>query len=362
MRFGAGGHGGDLRAVAAEFAVDVNDIIDFSSNINPLGPPPGLWEELRSHLDDINSYPEPQARTFRRALAGKMEIAENRLLPGNGANELIHLLCLWKRPRRVVFPVPAFAEYNRAARLAGAAVKTIPNSPDNSPDELLPLIRNHLSAGDLLIICNPENPTGRYYPREIMAELAAAARERKAALLTDESFFPFTGRPPAESMSPAEEPGLWVVTSLTKLWALPGLRLGYLTGPADEIQEITKYGDPWRVNTLAQRAGLFCLADNTHLSHTVEYIRRERDFMSAGLHNIKDITVFSGSANYLLARSENEAVDCRKLYRKLMQKKLLIRKADNFAGLNKQYFRMAIRSPAENKYLLQELASAFCRK
>ncbi|MGI5822691.1 MAG: threonine-phosphate decarboxylase CobD [Dethiobacteria bacterium] len=354
-----GGHGGDLQAAAAALGVQPGDFCDFSSNINPLGPPPGLIEELQKNLlADLRRYPIPQARVFRDALATFLEIPVERLLIGNGASELIHLLFLWVRPHRVAIPYPTFSEYERAAKLAGAEVRRFPLSLETSHLEK-DKIKKLLNWGDFFVFCNPNNPTGMFYTPEKIREIVREAAARGATVLVDESFFFLTERSFKELFLGRDYPNLWTVVSLTKLWALPGLRLGVLAGPAERIKMLTDWGDPWKVNALAQRAGIFCLQQKDYIARSLKMICRERAYLLKKLREIKSLKVFPGEANYLLVRGEEEGFSSAALFRFLAAKGILIRNAANFPGLDQRYFRIAVLQRENNRRLLQELNNYF---
>ena len=394
-----GGHGGNVYAAAAAHDLRPEDFCDFSSNINPLGPPPGLLPELKRHLErEICRYPAPQAAPFRGALARELGIPEEHLLIGNGANELIHLFFLWKRPKKVLIPAPTFSEYERAARLAGAEVEYFRLLPEEVLSEeilaaQIQAVQAQMDGSDLIVFCNPNNPTGMFYPRELLEGIAQGAGEKGAAVFIDESFFPFTGRPAPESFSGSvfrsafypgsavscpesgeSRPGsgnetentvviygnLWVATSLTKLWALPGLRLGYLLGPPEGIRSLTENGDPWRVNALAQRAGSYCLSQKQYLEDSLELVKREREFLLRELEKIDGLKVYPGEANYLLLRGLSCGFSSADLCRKLAARGILIRDASNFPGLDGSYFRIAVRPRSENLRLLSALQDYLC--
>ncbi len=350
----AGGHGGNLQAAARRFGRAPAEFLDFSSNINPLGPPPGLLTHLAQHLEEVVRYPVPQASLLRRTLAEHLELPAARLLLGNGATELIHLLFLYLQPRRVLLPVPSFSEYARAAELVGARVVPFFMPPGTPFDRQAFMAA--FAGCDFLVLCNPNNPTGTGWSRPILEEIIKEARIRGITLLVDESFFPLTRWPLRESLDRLERENLWVVTSLTKLWALPGLRLGYLCGPRDRIGALTARGDPWRVNALAQRAGLYCLADRDFQRRTVEEIGREKSFLLAGLRKEPGLRVYPAAANFLLLQLRTTALAAPDLFADLAARGILIRDASNFSGLDRSYFRVAVRGREENKVLLRELS------
>ena len=353
-----GGHGGDLQAAAAAFARTEDTFCDFSSNINPMGPPAGLVDELQQHLKtDISKYPVPQARTLRSALAHAFSVPEGRLMVGNGASELIHLFFLWLRPRKTVIPAPTFSEYQRGALLAGSEVEDVSLYPNSSiqPEAFY----DRVGKGDCLVFCNPNNPTGTYYPRHILEPIIDGALSRGATVLLDESFFLLTGRPLDEGFFRTDKPNLWTVVSLTKLWALPGIRLGFLAGPEIKLEPISRLGDPCRVNALAQRAGLYCLQNSgDYVQASIQMIKEERAFMMEKLAAFRKLTVFDSAANYLLVRGNCKGFSSTELHHRLAARGVLVRNAANFPGLDSRYFRIAIRGRRENLKLLEALKAA----
>lgn len=345
-----GGHGGDLLDAANRWKPESGKMIDFSSNINPSGPPPGLFEFLRRSLPEIVSYPSPQARELREKLGLFLNVPLECLLIGNGANELIHLLLLWRRPGKVFVPAPSFSEYERAAVLAGARVERYFLPPGEEID--FSSLACNLDQGDFLVFCNPNNPTGMLSKASKLITLVEAAAERGATVLIDESFIPLTGRP-EESLLDRRYGNLWIVTSLTKMWSLPGLRLGFATGPQEDVKEITRWGDPWRVNTLAQKAGIFCLGRKSYLEKSLALIEKERRFLTGRFRETGEFYVYEGSANYLLLRGLNPAFHVAEFQDYLARRGILIRRADNFCSLDQRYFRIAVLKRPENLRLLQ---------
>lgn len=346
-----GGHGGDIAAALRLWQPDGQELVDFSSNINPLGPPPGLIEHLKEHLAGMVAYPTPQARDLRHKLSEYFNLPAEQILLGNGATELIHLLMLWRRPPRVFVPAPAFSEYERAARLSGAEVIEYPLPPGKSLDTRK--IKASLQRGDMLVFCNPNNPTGSIYERKDLLELVDQAAELGAEVMIDESFIPLTGRP-EQSLALSRQNNLWVIVSLTKIWGLPGLRVGFMSGPTEAISEISQWGDPWRVNFLAQLAGLYCLNRHDYIEESLKLIKNERKFLSRRFMEMGQFKVFEGSANYLLLKALDPTFRVEKFQIDLARRGVLIRRADNFSGLNHLYLRIAVKQRADNLRLVQE--------
>lgn len=345
-----GGHGGDLEKVARRWGKDESEFLDFSSNVNPLGPPRGLLEYLGEALPDLVNYPTPQARVLRRELAHFLELPQERILLGNGANELIHLLFLWRRPQRAWIPSPTFSEYERAAILSGATVERYSLLPEKKLDP--GFFEERLAPGDLLVLCNPNNPTGMFYRRSNLVELVAKAGASGAEVMIDESFVPLTGKS-EESLRDLQKGNLWIALSLTKLWCLPGLRLGCMIGPAEKLSELTRWGDPWRVNILAQKAGIYCLKQQDYLTESLALIEKERHYLKEQFENTGCFHVFEGAANYLLLKGTAPGFDVAGFQDCLAEKNVFIRRADNFYELDQRYFRVAVRRRPENEKLIR---------
>ncbi|MDW7739370.1 MAG: threonine-phosphate decarboxylase [Bacillota bacterium] len=347
-----GGHGGDLAEALEKWNPPGGKFIDFSSNINPLGPPPGLLKHLRNVMPEMISYPTPQARILREELARFFEVSAQRLVVGNGANELIHFIILHNKPGRVFVPAPSFSEYERAANLSGSEVIYYSIFPEEKIYlEKLPV---KPAEQDLIVVCNPNNPTGTIFPRSDLLELIDHAEKAGASVMLDESFMLLTGTN-SDSLCNFPSDNLWVVVSLTKLWGLPGLRLGCMIGPAEEINRITRYSDPWRVNTIAQKAGLYCIKCHDYLNKTLELINTERSYLVHQLTGLKCFEIYKGAANYLLIKGVSDGFNVIELQSYLAGKGILIRRADNFKGLDHRFFRIAIKKRIENKELVREL-------
>lgn len=347
-----GGHGGDLLRAARQWNPAGGKIIDFSSNVNPLGPPAGLIEHLGRALPEIVNYPSPQARELRSDLATYFNVPSKQLLLGNGASELIHLLMLQNRPRRVFVPAPAFSEYERAAVLAGAQVEHYPLSTGENIDPAI--LGDRLEKKDWLVFCNPNNPTGMLYRKKDLLSLVKIAEEKGVSVMVDESFIPLSGQP-EESLRNLQSENLWVVISLTKLWALPGLRLGCLIGPEKELGKLTRFGDPWRVNILAQKAGRYCLSVKDYLAETLALIDKERHFLSRWFKETGCFRVFDSSVNFLLVQGIAPGFNVKNFQEHLARRGILIRRADNFYGLDQSYFRVAVLKHADNLRLIEEI-------
>lgn len=344
-------HGGDVHAATRRWGWASGQILDFSANLNPLGPPGAALQALRNNLDAIRHYPPPLAPELRAALAERWGLPEANLAVGNGAAELIYLVARLAAGARALIPVPAFSEYARAVAAAGGTPQPWPLGraggflPD--PDRLA----HDLAGAGLLFLCNPHNPSGAHLAPE--AVLALAERTR-AWVVVDEAFVEFTPAGEAASVirTVPERHNLVVLRSLTKFYALPGLRVGAVAAPAELIRRWDASRDVWSVGALAQAAALAALGDGDHERQTRAWIAAERDNLTRALAALPGVTVLPSAANFLLCRS---SVPAWCLQEQLGPRGILIRDCRGYDGLDEYDFRVAVRRGAENERLVGAL-------
>lgn len=338
-------HGGDLAVARARWGEPPGGFCDFSANINPLGPPAGAVAAAQAALAGVAHYPEPFARRLRAALARRHQLDESMVLVGNGAAEVLYLLLRLASGFRVALPEPGFAEYARAARAAGAELLPVAHDRTDPPPQL--------RRGDWWIICNPHNPTGHLFTPE---QLLRAAERTEATLLIDEAFIDLTAAGEAGSVI-ARVPyrcNLVVVRSLTKFFALPGLRVGYAVAPRWMVAELDAARDPWSVNSLAQAAALAALSDEAYAARTRHWVAVERAYLAEQLASLPGFIVYPPSANFVLVRAPLPA---HEIQRRLRPRGVLIRDCRSFAGLTEHHMRLAVRTRPENRRLIALLRS-----
>lgn len=357
-------HGGNVWSISRRLGKSPAEILDFSANLNPLGPPPAvmkLFSQTRKIIRYASFYPEPRAQSLRLAVAQKFGLAPGEVIIGNGASELISLFFSVLRPRKVLLPAPTYGDYARAAHAARCKVENLFFEADDfvSPLEVMAreITRRQPEA---FAFCNPNNPTGTFW--EDIAPLFGA--REKTFLLLDISFLPFTrvdgltwlkqnNLLPFRKGTTGKAP-VFFVLSLTKVFALPGLRLGIGFGPPSFIEKMEAARDPWSVNALAQAAGLQCLEERAYLVKSFELIRREREYLYRSLKKL-GLKPFPSQANFLLMDSRQTGLRAAEIAYALAERGCLIRNADNFPGLDKFYLRAAVKKRRENHTLLQML-------
>jgi threonine-phosphate decarboxylase len=304
--------------------------MDFSASINPLGPAPGVSQSICGALDRIARYPEREPVRLRTALAREWKVREDQVLTGNGATELIYFLARLFAGVRVTLALPAFSEFNRAFAEAETAEL---NDPATWPRE------------GLLVLTRPANPTGSVLPLNWLKEHLESTNH---PVLVDESFLEFSGLPSASALM-EENPQLMILRSLTKFYALPGLRTGALLGSADRVRDWRERREPWQVNVLAEEAALAALDDHAHAARSIEFVRAERAWLLERIRGIQGAMPTPGEANFLYVPTRYAA---NRLCDFLLQRKILIRNCTGWPGLAGEGVRVAVRLRHENQHLI----------
>jgi threonine-phosphate decarboxylase len=344
-------HGGNIYLASRKTGIPAWKILDFSASINPLGIPKIASDAIRGHIAMIPHYPEPFAETLSAYIAQHCRVNHRSVLCGNGSNELIHLIARVMKPKKVLLTAPTFSEYEKACRDSNKAeVKRLKLRRKDDFDADPALFIKSMSDCDMAFLCNPNNPTGRLIAKKDVMNITDAARETRTYLVVDEAFIDFC---PDESVIRAvsSNPYLIVLRSLTKFYALAGLRIGYGIFPLPVAELLRRHKEPWTVNSLAAAAGKAVLNDSAYRAASLETMRQEKRFME-GRFDRAGIRYIPSKANYYLVEMKNAG----SVVRSLAEKGILVRDCSNFKGLGSGYIRVAVLSRKENKTLIAELA------
>jgi cobyric acid synthase CobQ/L-threonine-O-3-phosphate decarboxylase len=356
----SGTHGGNLQRLAVIANRPEESILDFSANINPLGPPDWLRQVISRHVGDLKHYPDPDACRFCEAVCERYAVKPETVLTGNGTSELLYLLVQASGMQRAVIPVPSYADYTSAAVLAGLVVDELPLSPDRAfePDPMA--LEAALTSSSLVILGSPNNPTGRVFPADAIRRLARAHAD--CLFLVDEAFGDFVDA--FDSLTRDRPPNVGVLLSVTKMFAVPGLRPGCAVAAVDWVRRAQARQPPWSGNTLAQAVGAAALRDEDYPARTRAFVARERDALCEGLRELPGLTLFPGTANFVLMRLGDGYPDAPELADRLLKRDgIAIRVCDNFRSLDRRWVRVAVRTAEENARLLealQRVAGASC--
>jgi threonine-phosphate decarboxylase len=342
-------HGGNIYRAQEMYK---GKIIDFSANINPLGLPKGVRREVIDNFASVLHYPDPEAKGIKAKIAQYWEIGEENILVGNGSLEFIYLVMLTYRPRRVLIPSPTFSEYNRAVRQFGG----IPQFLNLRKREGFRLNLDSLSQfGEVeaVFICNPNNPTGN-----LLLEEPSQLRNLLGKLIViDEAFIDFLPKEKDYTViwKATRNKGLVVLRTFTKLFALPGLRIGYLVAHKETVSKLKNHQLCWNVNTFAQMASATALSARQYIRNTRRFVEKERRFLFENISRIRGLRPYPSVANFLLLRIEKNGMIAGSLTERLLERGILIRDCSNFRSLGNTFVRIAVRSRKENLHLLTHL-------
>jgi threonine-phosphate decarboxylase len=348
------GHGGDLRSAADAFGLEKERFLDFSANMNPIGPPAAVETAIFEHWRDIARYPDPVSRELTAAIARRYGIPEESILIGNGAAELIDLLVRVLHPAVTALAQPSFGEYEQAVMNAGGSQYAIPLREETGFTLQMADVESALRKADLLFLGHPNNPTGKLLPKPIIdAVLSSGSR-----LALDEAFIDFY--PEEEQVSciraASANPNLFVIRSLTKYYTIPGIRLGFIVAHPDHIRALRKRQVPWSVNVLAQEIGLMAMGDADYAERTKRWLASERPWLTAKLREL-GLTVTDSDTNFLLfALPDTAGMTIKDVQRAMGRRGVLIRDASLFPGLDERYGRTAIRVREHNELLVEALS------
>ena len=379
-------HGGNIYKVFRE--KNLKEILDYSSNINPYGIPESLKSRIIENLEILERYPDPDYVELREKLAHLNKIDISDIVLGNGATEIIFLFMKVINPKKILIVSPTFGEYERAVKATEIPrdIVSLSCSGDNknienkeieieyfelkeSDDFKLNIgnLKNELeNKYDLLIICNPNNPTGKFLKLAQTEEILKECNKYDTKLFIDEAFIEFLADGMKESIINTEEnkKNLFVTRAFTKFFAIPGLRLGYGMYFDKELeQKISEKKEPWSVNNIAEMAGLTVLDDTEYIEKTLKWITKEKIYMYEKLNEISGIKVYETEVNFITGKIDeklfSEGLNVKILREKMLEQGILIRDASNFKFLDERFFRLAIKDRASNDRVIKAMKEIF---
>ena len=379
-------HGGNIYKVFRE--KNLKEILDYSSNINPYGIPESLKKRITENLEILERYQDPDYVELREKLAHLNNVNMSDIVLGNGATEIIFLFMKVINPKKILIVSPTFGEYERAVKAVGTSRNSIDLScsDDNknienkeieieyfelkeSDDFNLNIgnLKNELEKKyDLLIICNPNNPTGKFLKLAQTEEILKECNKYDTKLFIDEAFIEFLADGMKESIINTEEnkKNLFVTRAFTKFFAIPGLRLGYGMYFDKELeQKISEKKEPWSVNNIAEMAGLTVLDDTEYIGKTLKWITEEKIYMYEKLNEISGIKVYETEVNFITGKIDeklfSEGLNVKVLREKMLEQGILIRDASNFNFLDERFFRLAIKDRASNERVIEAMKEIF---
>jgi len=359
----AASHGGNLYAALRHSGGDLSEIIDFSANINPLGLSENIRQTLYTSIESLIHYPDAQGHDLKHAISQYYHVKDEMITLGNGAVELMYILCHMLSPKRIMVTAPTFSEYEAAARASGAMIEYFYLQADHHFTIDIQAMVKQLATIDLVFICNPNNPTGTLLTNIQIQELLIAAMASNTYVVVDESFIDFLPNEGAYTCRQllAEFSNLIIIHSLTKFYAIPGLRLGFALANAELTNLLHSGKDPWNVNTLAQKAGVAALNDSAYQHQSKEYIGKNKMDLYHSLLSIPGLKPYLPSVNFILINISASNMTGEELGNAMAVHNILIRDCSNYPGLSSSYIRIAVKRPEENSILLRTLKKVIGR-
>ena len=327
-------------------------MIDFSSNVNPLGCHPGVKRYLKKQLDLISEYPDPNSSDLRANLAWFTGVRKKQIVVGNGATEIIYNFCktFLNKKTPILIPIPTFSEYEVSAKLCECKISFFKTM--NLSKNLQKFIRK-IPRNGCIFICNPNNPTGVLIKKKEMLKIISAAKKKSSLVFIDETFIELVPESNESLIKYIKNyENLFILRSLTKSFGLAGIRIGYGVSNSQIIDPLQKIKIPWNVSYMAQRAASAAICYHPFLEKTCKLIKKEKDFISSNLAKSKKFTCCDSSTNFILVKTK---IKSRLLQKKLQRKKILIRDCSTFRGLNQNYIRIAVKTRKENIKLVKAL-------
>ena len=355
-------HGGEIYDKKIE--------LDFSVNLNPVKCPEAVIDEIKRAAGEVTNYPDISQSRFRTAVAEaetglsekNVKFTAENIVGGNGASELLMAIACMVRPKKALLPIPSFYGYEHALSAVACEVVRYDMAERNEGGiQKFELSERFFDAitedTDMVILGNPNNPTGMLIPEDFLLGVLDRCRKMGATLVVDECFYRLSGKREGGASTVSarnfvqEYGNLFVVDAYTKLFSIPGVRVGFAITSAENAERLREYLPEWNMSVFAEYAGVKCAEiteEGSFTQKTREVICRERDYLSAQLSGL-GITVYPSDTNFILIKSEDE------LYEKLLKKRILIRDCSNFRGLYHGYYRIAVKDHSSNERLINAI-------
>lgn len=349
-------HGSDLEQIEQIYGIKKEDIVSFSANVNPLGISPNLRQTLAEHLDAITVYPDREYASLRRCIAQYIRSNTENIIVGNGSTELISLFIQIEHPKKAMIVGPTYSEYEREIFLGGGTTHYYPlREKDNFCLNLSDFTEHLNESIDLLVICNPNNPTSSAITRAQMRQILDVCKQFDIFVMVDETYVEFADN--AEELTSVPLTNYYnniiILRGTSKFFAAPGLRLGYaVTGNHDLIKSINTRKNPWTINSLAVIAGELMFQDEAYIEQTKALISSERSRVYQQMEKCPDFKVYPPSANFLLAKILRDDITSSDLFDRAIRQGMMIRDCSTFPFLDQKYIRFCFMSPEDNTRLL----------
>ena len=342
-------HGGDIYSDSS--LRHNKELMDYSANINPLGIPAGVRRALKDAVAGCVNYPDPFCRELRAGLSRHLALPAEMIYCGNGAADVLFRIMTALQPKRTLVLAPTFADYEKAALAAGSKIDYYTLHEKNEFAVTTEILKAITKRTEMVVLCNPNNPTGKLIDKDLLLTVLRHCEDLHIPLLLDECFLDFVrdGKDYTLTDQLADHQGLIILKAFTKIFAVPGVRLGFcLTSDAALMDKLYACGQDWNVSVLAQAAGVAALEEKEFLAETRELIAVEKAYLITQLRLI-GLKGFAGAANYLLIKTRHNYP----WQEKLRKHHILIRDCSNYRGLSAGYYRLAVKTRRDNRKLVK---------
>ncbi|MCK5835953.1 MAG: pyridoxal phosphate-dependent class II aminotransferase [Desulfobacula sp.] len=357
------GHGGNKGELAKHLGCSAEEIIDMSSNLNPLGPPENIHATITEHLSAIHSLPEPDAASMSRGFAQYHGIDPKGVIAGNGTTWFIYTIPRALGAEKVVIAGPSYSDYQDACTMHGIQYEYCLAAKEQNFEPDIDRLSIQAESADLVFICNPNNPTGALIPRDKIEYLLK--KHKNTCFVVDESYLPFVDKAHEISfVSRVHHSNLLVLSSMSKIFRIPGLRTGFLSGDTALVDKVTAYYQPWSVNSLAQEVIKDIFANpgtiEPFFEKTRSYIKREKHVFTQAIEGLPGIRLLGAPTYFVLAELEHYTAP--EFCRAIGQDKILIRDCSNFYGLSNHFVRFSLKTREINQALSQSIQKAMTQE
>jgi threonine-phosphate decarboxylase len=354
-------HGGDVWGFSRKHNIPVKRLLDFSAPINYLGASPKAIEAIKKFAELVKFYPDPNPVELRRELAEYVgKVSPDNIIIGNGSTELIYMVPEVFSPNfKAIIPVPSFTEYEKAT-LRAHGEPIFVKLPEDFSLNLESIKKVVTSDTRIVFVCNPHSPSGTLYDKQTILELADFCHKNNIVVCIDENYIEFaeSGENCTVASYVKKYDNLFVIRSLTKFYAMPGLRFGYAIADQDFICALQDVRQPWSINSLAVFAARAALKDTEFIEKTRSSIAREKAQLARMIKEISVLQVFPSETNFLLVKILYKKTTSTALRESMAKEGILIRDCSTFVGLDDSYFRVTVRSSEENLKLVKALKEA----
>ena len=353
-------HGANLYDLSKKYGFSKDEFMDFSSNINPFGTSELAKSFIINNIDIVSRYPDPSYSELKNSISSYCNCSKENILLGSGATELISSFIDILNPKKAVLISPAYSEYEKELNKIDCSITKYYSKEENNFIIDIKDLINFINQDnyDLVIICNPNNPTGFTFSNTELSQLLTSTNTH---VMVDETYIEFTDTKTFSATSLIDKyDNLFVIRGTSKFFSTPGIRLGYgFISNSDLKSSMSKKLDLWNINIVASSMGEIMFSDKDFINSTINVMSSERDYLNNELNKIKDLTIYNSQGNFILCKINSKKLTANELREKLIPHKMIIRDCTSFDGLDEYFFRVCILKQHENRLLISELNKIF---